>query len=320
MKKTNPFSIPGDSPELLEQLVFLRRLPGKMKVKPYQQKTGEPEDMPASQGADPLTPLSESCDPGRFLIPASRAGSRGSERLDALLMAMQLSSEVVAVQSLSRVRFCDPMDSSTPGFPVVHYRPELAKTESTESVIPSNHLILCHPLLLPPSIFPSIRVFSNELVLHMRWPKYWSSSFSISPPNEHSGLISFKMDQLDLLAVQGTLKSLLQYHSSKASALWRSAFSMVQLSHPYMTPGKTIALTVWTFVGKVMSLLFNTLSRFVIAFLPRSSKVRFQSRTPAASINRCLLTTDPGTTLCKTCHQGRNTDASEGNLGSTRGP
>ena len=166
-----------------------------MKVKPYQQKTGEPEDMPASQGADPLTPLSGSCDPGRFLIPASRAGSRGSERLDALLMAMQLSSEVVAVQSLSRVRFCDPMDSSTPGFPVVHYRPELAQTES---VMPSNHLILCRPLLLL-SIFPCFRVFSKESALHIRWPVYWSSSFSISPPNEHSGLISFRLDWLDLI-------------------------------------------------------------------------------------------------------------------------
>ena len=141
---------------------------------------------------------------------------------------------------------------------------------SIESVMPSNHLILCHPLLLPPSIFPSFRVFSNESVLRIRWPKYWSFSFNISPSNEYSGLISFRMDWLDLLAVQGTLKSLLQYHSSKASILQRSAFFMVQLSHPYMTTGETIALTRWTFVGKVMSLFFNTLSRLVIAFLPRS--------------------------------------------------
>ena len=134
----------------------------------------------------------------------------------------------------------------------------------------SNHLILCHPLLLPPSIFPSIRVFSKESVLRIRWPKYWSFSFSISPSNEHSGLISFRMDWLDVLAVQGTLKSFLQHRSSKASILQCSAFFMVQLSHPYMTTGKTIALTRWTFVGKVMSLLFNMLSRLVIAFLPRS--------------------------------------------------
>ena len=136
--------------------------------------------------------------------------------------------------------------------------------------MPSNHLILCPPLLLPPSIFPSISVFSNESVLHIRWPKYWSFSFSISPSKEYSGLISFRIDWLDLLAIQGTLKSLLQHHSSKASVLWCSAFFIVQLSHPYMTTGKTIALTRWTFVGKVMPLLFNVLSRLVIAFLPRS--------------------------------------------------
>ena len=137
--------------------------------------------------------------------------------------------------------------------------------------MPSNHLILCHPLLLLPSIFPSNRVFSNESTLCIRWPKYWSFSFSISPSNEHSGLISFRMDWLDLLAVQGTLKSLLQYYSSKASVLWCSAFFIVQLSHPYMTTGKTIALTRWTFVGKKqMSLLFNMVSRLAITFLPRS--------------------------------------------------
>ena len=136
--------------------------------------------------------------------------------------------------------------------------------------MPSNHLILCHPLLLLPSIFPSIRVFSNESVLRIRWPKYWSFSFSISPYNEYSGLISIRRDWLDLLAVQGTLKSLLQYHSSKASILQHSAFFLVQLSHPYMTPGETTALTRQTFVGKVMSLLFNTLSRLLIIFLPRS--------------------------------------------------
>ena len=141
---------------------------------------------------------------------------------------------------------------------------------SIESVMPSNHLILCHPLLLLPSIFPSIRVFSNESVLHIRWPKYWSLSFSITSSNEYSGLISFRIDWFYLLAVQGTLKSLLQHHSSKASIPQCSAFLMVQLSHPYMTTGKTIAFSVWTFVGSVISLLFNTQSRFVIAFLPRS--------------------------------------------------
>ena len=139
--------------------------------------------------------------------------------------------------------------------------------------MPSNHLILCCPLLLLPSIFPSIRVLSNESALHIRWPNYWSFSFKISPTNEHPGLISFRMDWLDLLGVQGTLKSLFQDHSSKASILWCSAFFIVQLSHPYMTTGKTIALTRWTFVGKVMSLLFNMLSRLVIAFLPRSKRL-----------------------------------------------
>ena len=162
------------------------------------------------------------------------------------------------------------MDCSTPGFPVHHQLPELTQTHVTESVMPSNHLILCRPLLLLPSIIPSIRVFSNESVLCIRWPKYWSFSFSISPFNEYSGLISFRMDWLDLLAVQGTLKSLLQHHSSQASILQHSPLFIVQLSHPYMTTGKTIALTRWTFVGKVMSLLFNMLSRLVIAFLPRS--------------------------------------------------
>ena len=136
--------------------------------------------------------------------------------------------------------------------------------------MPSSCLILCHPFPFPPSIFPSIRVFSNESVFHIRWPKYWSFSFNISPSKEYSGLTSFRMDWLDLLAVQGTLKSLLQHHSSKASIFWYSAFFIVQLSHPYMTTGETIALTRRIFVGKVMSLLFNMLSRLVITFLPRS--------------------------------------------------
>ena len=144
---------------------------------------------------------------------------------------------------------------------------------SIESVMPSNHLILCHPFLLLPSIFPSIMVFSSESLLHIRWPKYWSFSFSISPPNECSGLISFRMDWLDLLAAQGTLKNLLQHNSSEASILQPLAFFMVQLSYPYTTTGKTIALTRQTFAGKAMSLLFNMLSRLVITFLPRSKRL-----------------------------------------------
>ena len=156
-----------------------------------------------------------------------------------------------------------------PGLPVHHQSRSFLKFMSIELVMPYNCLILCHPPLLP-SIFPRIRGFSNESALRIRWPKYWSFSFNISPSNEHPGLISFRMDWLDLLAVQGTLKSLLQHHSSKASILRHSAFFTVQLSHPYMTTGNTIALTRWTFVGKVMSLLFNMLSRLVITFFPRS--------------------------------------------------
>ena len=176
----------------------------------------------------------------------------------------------VFVQSLSHVRLCDPMDCSTPGFPILHYLPEFAQTMSVESVMPSSHLILCYPLLLLPSIFSSIRVFSNESAFHIRWLKFWSFSFNISPSNEYSELISFMIDWLDLLAVQGTLKSLLQHHSLKASMLQCSAFFIVQLSHSYMTTGKNTALTRRTFVGKVRSLLFNMLSRLVITFLPRS--------------------------------------------------
>ena len=156
---------------------------------------------------------------------------------------------------------------------------------SIESVMPSNHLILCCPLLLLPSIFPSIRVFSNESALHIRWPKYWSFSFNISPTNEHPGLISFRMDWLDLLAVQGTLKSLLQHHCSKASILLCSAFFIVQVSHPYMTTGKTIALTRQTFVDKGMFLFYNMLSRLVITFLPRSKHLLISwLQSPSAMI------------------------------------
>ena len=165
------------------------------------------------------------------------------------------------------------MDCSKPGLPVRHQLWSLLKLMSIESVMSSTHLILCHPLLLPPSIFPSIRVFSNESIFCTRWPKYCSVSFNISSSNEYSGLISFRMDWLDLLAVQGTLKSLLQLHSSKASILWHSTFFIVQLSHPYMTTGKTIALARGTFAGKVMSLLFNMLSRLVMSFLPRTKRL-----------------------------------------------
>ena len=150
--------------------------------------------------------------------------------------------------------------------------------------MPSHHLILCCPLFLLPSIFPSIRVFSNESALHIRWPQYWSFSFNISPSNEHPELISFRMDWLDLLPVQGTLKSLLQHHGSKASILQHSVFFIVQLSHPYMTTGKTIGLTRWTFVGKVMSLLFKMLSRLVITFFPRSSSVQFSRSVVSNSL------------------------------------
>ena len=183
-----------------------------------------------------------------------------------------INSTISSVQSLSHVQlFATPWTASRQASMSITNSWSLLKLMPIESVMPSNPVILCHPLLLPPSIFPSTRVFSNESVLRIRWPKYWSFSFSISPSNEHSGLISFRKDWLDFLAVQGTLKSLLQHHSSKASILWHSAFFIVQFSHPYMTTGKTIALTRWTFVGKVMSLLFNMLSRLVIAFLPRST-------------------------------------------------
>ena len=179
-----------------------------------------------------------------------------------------------SVQLLSRVQlFATPwITACQASLSITSFR-SLLKCMSIELVMPSNYLILCHPLLFLPPIPPSIRVFSNESTLHMRWPKYWSFSFSISPSNEHPGPISFRIDWLDLLAVQGTLKSPLQHHSLEASILWRSASFTVQLSHLYMTTGETIALTRWTFVGEVMSLLFNMLSRLVITFLPRSKRL-----------------------------------------------
>ena len=201
------------------------------------------------------------------ILAAPSVQRQGLPPTQELWPSVQFSSVAQSCLTL-----CDPMDCSTPDLPSIINSRSSLKLISIESVMPSNYLILCRPLLFLPSIFPSIRVFSNESVLHIRWPKYWnfSFSFSISPSNEYSGLISFRMDWLDLLAVQGTPKSLLQHHSSKASILWCSAFFIVQLSHPYMTTGKYINLTRWAFVGKVMSLLFNMLSRLVIAFLPRS--------------------------------------------------
>ena len=184
---------------------------------------------------------------------------------------LYISNQFSPVQLLSRVWiFATPWTAALQASLSITNCWSLFKLTSLESVMTSNHLILCHPLPLLPSIFPSIRVFSNKSVLSIRWPKGWSFSFNISPSNEHPGLISFRMDWLDLLAVEGTLKSLLQHHTSKASILWCSAFFIVKFSHPYMTTGKTIALIRWTFVGKVMSLLFNMLSNLVIAFLPRS--------------------------------------------------
>ena len=184
---------------------------------------------------------------------------------------LQLCIFIISVQTLSHVYLTvTPWTVTSQASLSITNSQSLLKLISIELLMPSNHLILCHPLLLPPSVFRSIRVFSNESVLQIRWPKYWSFSFSYSPSNEHPRLISFRMDWLDLLAVQGTLKRLLQQHSSKASILWHSAFFMVQVSHPYMTTGKTIALTRWNLVSKVMSLFFIMLSRLIIAFLPRS--------------------------------------------------
>ena len=189
-------------------------------------------------------------------------------------MLMSERIQFSSVQLLSPVRlFATPWTTKRQASLSITNSQSLLKLMSIESLMPSNLLIFCRPLLLPPSIFPSIWVFPNESVHRIRWPKYWSFSFNISPSSEHPGLISFRMDWLDLLAVQGTLKSLLQHHSSKASILQCSAFFTVQLSHPYMTMGKTIPLTRWTFVGKVMSLLFNMLSRLVITFLPRSKRL-----------------------------------------------
>ena len=216
-----------------------------------------------------------------------------------------------SVQLLSHVQlFVTPWTAAHQASLSITNSQSLLKLLSIELVMPSNHLNLCGPLFLPPSIFPSIRVFSNESILHIRWPKYWS--FSISPSNEYSGLISFKIDWFDLLAVQGTLKSFLQHHSSKASILQCSAFFMIQLSRPYMTTGKTIALTRWTFVGKVMSLLFNMLSRLVITFLPRSKRLLISSlQSPSEVILETLKIKSVSVSIVSPsiCHEVMGWDA-----------
>ena len=204
---------------------------------------------------------------------------------------------------------CDPMNHSTTGLQSITNSRSLPEPMSVESVTPSNHLIPCRPLLLLPSIFPIIRVFSNESALHIKWPKYWSFSFNISPSNEHSGLISFRMDWFDLLAVQGTLKSLLQHHSSKASILQHSAFFIVQLSHPYTTTRKIIALTGWTFVDKVMSLLFNMLSKLVITFLPRSKHLLISWLQSPSTVILELRKIKSATVFSSICHEVMEPDA-----------
>ena len=222
-------------------------------------------------------------------------------------IAIQFSSVTQSCPTL-----CDPMNPSTQASLSITNSRSLPRPMTIESVMPSSHLILCHPLLLLSSIFPSIRVFSNESALQIRWPKYWTFSFNISPSNENPGLISLRMDWLDLLAVQGTLKSLLQHHSSKASILWRSAFFIVQLSHPYMITGKTITLTRQTFVGKVMSLLFNMLSGLVITFLLRSKHLLISwLQSPSAVILelRKIKSATVSTVSLYICHEVMGLDA-----------
>ena len=222
-------------------------------------------------------------------------------------ISMIHTTQFSSVQSLSHVwLFVTPWTAASQASLSITNSWSLLKLMSIESVMLPIHLSLCHPLLLLPSIFPSIRVFSNELALYIRWPKYWSFSFSISASSEYSRLISFRMDWLDLVAVQGTLGSLLQHHSSKASILWHSAFFMVQLSHPYMTPEKTIALTRWTFVGKVMSLLFNMLSKLAITFLPRSKRLLIswlQSSSVVILEPRKIKSVTVSTVFPSICHE-----------------
>ena len=217
-----------------------------------------------------------------------------------------------SVQLLSHVQlFVTPWTTACQAFLSITNSWSSPKPMSIELVVPSNHLILCHPILLLPSVFPSIGVFSNESTLRVRWPKYWSFSFNISPSNEYSGVISFRMDCLDLLAVQGTLKSLLQHHSSKASILQRSAFFIVQLSHSYMTTGETITLTRRTFVDKIMSLFFNMLSRLVITFLPRCKHLLISWLQPQSAVilePRKIKSATVSTVLPSICHVWNVTD------------
>ena len=236
--------------------------------------------------------------------------NKPSPRHSNFLLCPQTCS---SVQLLSRVLlFATPWTAAWHASLSITNCQNLPKPSTIKSVMPSNHLTLCYPLLLLSSIFPSIRVFTNESALRIRWPKYWSFSFNISPSKEHPGLISFRMDWLDLLVVQGTLKSLLQHHSSKASILQHSAFFIVQLSHPYMTTGKTIAMTRWTFVGKVMSLIFNILSRLVITFLPRSKRLLISwLQSPSAVIleSQKIKSDTVSTVSPSICHEVMGPDA-----------
>ena len=229
------------------------------------------------------------------------------------MISSVITDQLSSVQSLSCVRlFATPPTAARQTSLSYTNSRSLLKLMFVESVMSSNHLILCCPLLLPPSIFPNIRVFSSESALHIKWPQYWSFSFNISPSNEYSGLISFRMDWLDLLAVQGTLKSLLQHHSSKASILQHSAFFIVQLSHPYMTTGKTIALTRQTIVDKVMCLLFKMMSRLIITFLPRSKHLLISwLQSPSAVIlePRKIKSDTVSTVSPSICHEVMGPDA-----------
>ena len=233
--------------------------------------------------------------------------------LHLLSASLHYKAQFSSIQSLSHVWLFEiPWTTACQASLSIISSRSLPKLMSIESVMPSNHLILCHLLLLLPSIFPRIRVFSNELILPIKWPKYWSFSFNISPSNEHSGLISFWMDRLNLLVVQGTLKSLLQHHSSKASIFQCSAFIIVQLSNPYMTTGKTIALTRWTFAEKVMSQLLNMLSRLVITFLSRSKSLLISwLQSPSALIleTKKIKSATVSTVFSSICHEVMGLDA-----------
>ena len=243
-----------------------------------------------------------------LLVLSLMPNSKSNEMMGMLMLKQKQWSLGIQFSSVAQscLTFCNPMDCSTPGLPVHHQLQEPTQTHVHWVVMPSNHLFLCRPLLLLPSLFPNIRVFSNESALHIRWPRYWSFSFNISPSKEHSGLISFRMDRLDLLAVEGTFKSPLQHHGSKASILQCSAFFIVQLSYPYMTTEKTISLTRRNFFGKVMSLLFNMLSRLVITFLPRSKNLLISwLQSPSAVIlePRKIESDTVSTVSSSICHE-----------------